>query len=558
MKDMEDDPPSLRIAVALGTSQMSAWAARVVQSLLEGGDWVLIGAIIGSAPAPSRSTVLERLYERIDEKIFRPRPDAVETGSLPLNVVVAPCRLDVVGDSTSLGPDVLRWLGAHHVDIVVGLDVPPIRPEPDGQAALWWLEIANQPCQGSNTSLFFGLVASRGAVPITLREVSPRGGYLRGGTRHFVTSVMPWSVALTRNRVLWSAAQLVTSAIQQVRDSQRISPSDDREQTREALNASKSPGADAPPRIARQIVRVAGHAITRAAMRDEWRVFYRRRVTDQSFMRGDGFRPIEAPAGHSYADPFVVEHQGRHHLFVEDYQYGKRRGRIICLEVTDDGVHGQPVTVLERPYHLSYPFVFQQSNDFFMVPESGSNRSVDLYRAVSFPERWEFVGGLLSGMAAFDTSIVEYGGLFWLFTTIARPGMSAWDELHLYWSDHLTGPWRAHRMNPVVMDVRAGRGAGRPFMGPDRLIRPAQNSEGRYGQAIHFQAIRALTMDDYDEVTVASLDGHEWGARTAHTFNFDDRYDVVDGIRPSLRRPAWSTLPGWRRVSVPPNSSGSE
>ena len=49
---------------------------------------------------------------------------------------------------------------------------------------------------------------------------------------------------------------------------------------------------------------------------------------------------------------------------------------------------------LERPSHLSYPFVFWDQGDWYMLPETAGTRSVELLRARDFPRRWEWCGTL--------------------------------------------------------------------------------------------------------------------------------------------------------------------
>jgi hypothetical protein len=132
---------------------------------------------------------------------------------------------------------------------------------------------------------------------------------------------------------------------------------------------------------------------------------------------------------------------------------------------------------------------------------------------------------------------LEYHGLLWLFVTIAAPGTHPSDELHLYFASDLVGPWRPHVMNPIVTDVRAGRPAGRLFVRGGTMIRPAQDSARRYGHAVNFQAVTVLTVDDYQERTLARLEASELGAVATHTYNSDDRYEVVDLLRSRLR---WS------------------
>jgi hypothetical protein len=243
---------------------------------------------------------------------------------------------------------------------------------------------------------------------------------------------------------------------------------------------------------------------------------------------------LKAPPGHSYADPFLFEHGGQHWLFVEDFVYATHRARLVCLALSDDG-GGEIVSVLDQPYHLSYPFVFQRLEDIFMIPESGETRTVELYRSISFPDRWERLGPILSGIWGSDATLAEYDGLLWLFVTVARPGMHPSDELHLYFATDLPGPWEAHPMNPIVSDVRAGRAAGRLFSLGGTLVRPAQDSARRYGHAINFQAVTLLTVDDFTEHTVERLDACQLNAIATHTYNFNERYEVIDLLRSRVR-----------------------
>lgn len=69
------------------------------------------------------------------------------------------------------------------------------------------------------------------------------------------------------------------------------------------------------------------------------------------------FRWLQSPKGRFYADPFLIENGGKVWVFFEDYDYATRRGRISAAELHESGL-GQPVSVLEKPYHLSYPCCF--------------------------------------------------------------------------------------------------------------------------------------------------------------------------------------------------------
>ncbi len=55
--------------------------------------------------------------------------------------------------------------------------------------------------------------------------------------------------------------------------------------------------------------------------------------------------------------------------------------------------------VLAEPFHLSYPYVFEWENNYYMIPEANSTESIRLYRATNFPRQWEHVTELRRGRA---------------------------------------------------------------------------------------------------------------------------------------------------------------
>ena len=92
-----------------------------------------------------------------------------------------------------------------------------------------------------------------------------------------------------------------------------------------------------------------------------------------------------APKDRFYADPFLIERDGKTFIFLEDLRYSEGRALISCCELDADGTPGPVFEVLRRPYHLSYPFLFEENGEIYMIPETKSNRTVELYRATKFP-----------------------------------------------------------------------------------------------------------------------------------------------------------------------------
>ncbi|SAK80521.1 Glycosyl hydrolases family 43 [Caballeronia hypogeia] len=215
---------------------------------------------------------------------------------------------------------------------------------------------------------------------------------------------------------------------------------------------------------------------------------------------------IPSPNDRFYADPFPWrDADGRYHLFFEDLPYSTGKGVIshVALDPETKTWDAAPQVVLELPYHLSYPFLFEHEGDVFMIPETSGNRTIEVYRAAPFPSKWEPHATLMKDIVAADTTLLHDNGKWWLFTTIEQGGGPNWDELHLYHASSPFGPWEAHPCNPIVSDCRRARMAGNIFRDANgRLIRPAQDCEREYGAALWFCEITKLSECEYEETPV--------------------------------------------------------
>ena len=160
------------------------------------------------------------------------------------------------------------------------------------------------------------------------------------------------------------------------------------------------------------VARFAAKSLARAAARKlyglcynapHWRVGWRHvdgpDVIDLRAHPPSGWRDLPDDRSRFYADPFPIEHDGRTFVFVEDFVHALGYGVISAVEFGADGPLGAPRPVLDIGTHLSYPFVFARDGAVFMIPETVATDTLDLYRAVSFPDRWEKEATLLSGIA---------------------------------------------------------------------------------------------------------------------------------------------------------------
>lgn len=492
-------PPTARrrIAVVLDGPGTPAWQRRSLEALRASARLEVVAVRLVPAPRRSRAARAHAAFER---HLFAIGVDAL-----------APV---VVERSDGGGEEIVVWLAA---------SAPPA----DEPAAVLLLRHGGrrEPAEDAFRR------AALGREPLVGSEALLRRGETTNVLERTVSAARPYSATLSRDRALWKLSALVVRAAERAANGGPAAAP-------ELLG-----GADAGTArlIARSPWRWARVVAARAVFTRPWRVMVRERESDPSGGWPSQRELVRWRSGHAYADPFLFEHEGRHHLFCEEIPPGSWRAVISHVELSaDGGPAGPPSTVLEAPYHLSYPCVFAHGGEVFLIPETSSQMRVELYRSVDFPREWRREAVLLEDLAASDATLLEHAGRLWLFVNVAAPAATLLDELHVFSASELRGPWHAHPCNPVVSDVRAGRPGGAIQRWGSRLVRPAQDSSRRYGGAISFREIDVLTPESYSEHEIARIDPAALRARATHTYAADSRFEAVD-LR---RRKSRLKLPG--------------
>ncbi len=234
-----------------------------------------------------------------------------------------------------------------------------------------------------------------------------------------------------------------------------------------------------------------------------------------------------------WADPFIIEKNNSYFVFFEEMLYKEQKGSIAVIEIDKNGKYHKPQKALEKNHHLSYPFLFEEDGDYYMLPEASQNKSLDLYKCTDFPLGWEYKTSLLSNIEAADSTLFKHNNKYWLFTSIREhPATSINDNLYLFFSDSLVnGSWRPHPLNPIVSNVETSRPAGRIFIKENRIFRPTQNASNYYGYGTQIMEIIKLSEDEYEEKHVHSINpGWSKDVMGTHTFNFAGQMTVIDAL----------------------------
>jgi hypothetical protein len=498
----------LRVGVVIDTFQQPAWIRRLLE-VIQSSKLATISAVLMFEPRNTRlqHSIVGEWYSRLDALRFRQADDALALAD------VRPLPGDVPLRSADFSPedafDVIFCFSPAFIRDRVETSTSPM-----ARLGVWWA--TDQ-----------GLADFAAAGPITTGELHVAAAADRPdgviGCAHIGTDRISPHRALSG--LYWKMERLFVRELEAAIENRDAVPS-----------PAKPPAV--PSNL--QITRAAARALVRetvqkfrdSLMHEQWFIAFRFQTTDDHpATELTQMHTIIPPRDRLWADPFVVVEDGRAVVFVEEMTYREHRGGIACLELRRDGTWTSPRRILERPYHLSYPCVFRWRGDLYMVPESVENQTIELYRCVRFPDQWEFVQQLASGVSAADSTIFELNGLWWMYTSIRSVGR-IFDELSLYYAESPLGPWQPHPLNPVQTNVAGGRCGGAPFIHRGAVYRAAQNGARRYGHSLQIRQIVSLTPEQWEEREVASI-LPDWrpGLKGTHTFNHADGVTVVDGLQ---------------------------
>lgn len=265
-----------------------------------------------------------------------------------------------------------------------------------------------------------------------------------------------------------------------------------------------------------------------------WRIGFRFHdgpgVLERGDLGGAPWRVLADPGHRFFADPFPIWHEGRSYVFFEDYDHRSGKGIISYVEIGEHGPLGPIRPAVEEPWHLSYPFLFEDAGRIYMIPESCNARHVALYRAERFPDCWVREGLLLSDVDLSDATICRHDGRLWMFAAAHDGTGSRTDLLSIYSADRLTGPWSPHPLNPVLVDQRAARPAGNLVQRDGKLWRVAQDCTGGYGSALSIAEVLRLDETGYEQRLHAIVSpDRSWSGRRFHTLNRAGRLECIDG-----------------------------
>ena len=544
-------PPSrarLRVGLLVDSMVQPAWVVEAVRQIIRDGIAEIACVVVneaGESPVPRKLPILQRAsrwienrdvlayaaYQRFDAQRYPVGrdPEAPEdlTPVIGGSPVVIPVTPRMTKHCDYFPDDVIARIRAQDLDVLLRFGFRILKGDVLSSArhGVWSFHHGDNTINRGGPAGFWEVMEGHHATGAVLQRLTEQLDAGHVIARSFAATEV---LSFRRNRAkfYWIAAQLLPQALRRLRDE---GPEQIEQPARWEAYSQRLYVAPTTGEVVRLFLRLAKRIVKRKwialSEREQWIVAYRfskglpdtNDVPDGVLYR---FQELQPPKDRIWADPFPAAHEGRHFLFFEEKLYTAPRAHLSVAEVDEKGRLGAHRVVLERPYHLSYPHVFRWNGGWYMVPETFQERRVELYRTDAFPDGWTLQSVLLEDVEAVDPTIFEHGGRWWLSFASSVRGTHEASALQLYHADTPLGPWTPHRNNPVKVDVRSARPAGRVFRHEGRLYRPAQDGSPRYGTGIVVHELLELTPTSFREEEVTRISA-TWrpGLTGTHTIN---------------------------------------
>jgi|GEM_PF-1944164 len=195
------------------------------------------------------------------------------------------------------------------------------------------------------------------------------------------------------------------------------------------------------------------------------------------------------------ADPFGFHIDNKKYVIFEEYSQIFKRGRIAVAEISNNKLINKKI-VLDDKKHLSYPFIFIENNDIFVICESYKSKKLNLYKIDKTNLSLQKVREVFPNQEAIDPTIIKFNEKYWLFYSMQE---KADEVLYLAYANSLSENFIQHPQNPIKSCKASSRSAGTPFVLNNEIYRPAQNCQKFYGENIVINKVNILNEKEFSE-----------------------------------------------------------
>ncbi len=248
------------------------------------------------------------------------------------------------------------------------------------------------------------------------------------------------------------------------------------------------------------------------------------------------------------ADPFVFVKNDVTYVFAEFYDYKFGKGCISYITIDENLIQNCSwKCIIEEPYHLSFPFIFEEDGDIYIMPESNRGNCLSKYKAIDFPDKWE-KQDIDSGHRFADTALFRMNERLFGYTLELKTDTDQAGRIFSYKKNQIDLLDEIYSLNK-----KNRRLGGAFFECNGRMIKCAQDCTDTYGGALVFSEF-FQTDKKFDEKIIKEIKPQEIKLDKRvklsgiHTYNCINGVEIIDikSKRLSLVQRFWNLV---RKIS---------
>jgi len=533
---------TIKIGIILNDGDVSLWICRVIEKILD-SEYAEIKVVIDHQEKidsnKTKKSFFYNLHERLDELVFNSRIDYNKHVSVS-EILAGITRISIDSDlcKNSSG-NAFHEISKYDADIFLNFTSLSFSESVLNHArfGIWRYSIEDKTITKRISNGYWEMVKRIPALEVVLRTSNSTFGNDTAIYRSWIPANYN-SIHLNQDHAYGLCSVIIPRLLKQLYQSGFDTLN--KLAVKYKITDEEYSGSDFHPpsnRVAfkNMLTIVFRYIYNRLVYKNSWNWFLAFTFDKNPFNSApESFQVLVPPKDRFWADPFAICRNGKIFIFIEEFLYRTNKGHITMLELDINGKLLHTEKILENHYHMSYPFLFEYNGNYYMIPETYENKTIQLYTCKEFPGKWNFVMNLMENIAAMDTTLFFHNNKWWLFTALNESyNFPDFVELFLFYStDLFTTEWIPHPNNPIVTDVRNARPAGSIFLHENRIYRPSQDCSGRYGSAYNLNQIIELSETAYEEVLVSKTKA-DWepDLKGTHTFNFHNNFIIIDAYR---------------------------
>lgn len=182
---------------------------------------------------------------------------------------------------------------------------------------------------------------------------------------------------------------------------------------------------------------------------------------------------------------------------------------------------------------MSYADVFEYNGQYYMIPESSVNSTVDLYVAERFPDKWRKVKSIITGEKYVDSTVYQDGDNYYLISYSMVDGY----ELHVFTLNMETK--ELSFISKKRYKYKVARPGGRLFVENGKRVRPAQDCSKKYGEQLIIYEVDELNRNglfvehEVRRINTSSF-SVEKNPERVHQLTRNSKYEIVDVYKEKL------------------------